>query len=218
MLQAQAAGGDDDDDDGDEEEDGDDTAAPSPPPKLFTASDNSRHSLVQLHGSLSSTCGYCHAATRGRDSFGMTAKALLCADYQALIDMGWRRSGDYCYRPHNESGCCPNWTIRLHVGEFVKSRQQRKVERRMKDWLERRVEESSKGAGVGSMDDVKGAEESDEKMAEEAQKEAEDPNVATLVSVHSLVSMARHQRAARDHSRLPVMPCVFHSAGLSYLA
>jgi hypothetical protein len=46
-------------------------------------------------------CGYCkggaetkRAATKRTSvSFGLSARRLLCQDYQALIDLGWRRSG-----------------------------------------------------------------------------------------------------------------------------
>lgn len=33
-------------------------------------------------------------------------------DYQAMIDRGWRRSGDYCYKPDMRRTCCPQYTIR----------------------------------------------------------------------------------------------------------
>lgn len=165
-----------------DEEDDTEAKTTTPQPALFTSPTNSRHSLLQLHGSHSSTCGYCHANTRNRASYGLTASALSCQDYQALIDVGWRRSGDYCYRPDNETGCCPNWTIRLNVSEFVKSKAQKKVERRMKDWLERKVEKGrDRAEGEEEQKDEKMAEEDGEEEGVE-RKEAEDPNITTLVS------------------------------------
>ena len=165
----------------DEVDDEDDAKSlTTPQPDLFTAPDGTRHSLIQLHGSHSSTCGYCHATTRGRASYGLTAAALTCSDYQALIDVGWRRSGDYCYRPDNEKACCPNWTIRLKVSEFNKSKAQKKVERRMKDWLEKGRDRAEGEEGGG------GEEEREEKRMEEDEglerKEDEDPNIITLVT------------------------------------
>lgn len=72
-------------------------------------------SLLHNHGEHAHACGYCHAKTETSISHGMTAyvflslflSSLLCIvlmggaqklsvhDYQALLDRGWRRSGDY---------------------------------------------------------------------------------------------------------------------------
>jgi len=51
------------------------------------------------------SCGYCkggaeskRAATKRTSvSFGLSARRLLCQDYQALIDLGWRRSGEFIH-------------------------------------------------------------------------------------------------------------------------
>ena len=186
-ILGEGEGQDEDEEAGDGDDEAGDQSTPAPPaqPQLFTGPDGSRHSVVQLHGSHSSTCGYCHAKTRGRASYGLTAAALTCSDYQALIDAGWRRSGDYCYRPDNEKGCCPNWTIRLKVSEFVKNKAQKKVERRMRDWLDRKKTAERK-------DRPEGEEEKDEQMddGEEGveRKEAEDPNITALVSLAVHVS------------------------------
>ena len=194
---------DQEDEEGDEDEHDDEAKASPPPPrpapKLFTAPDNTRHSLIQLHGSHSSKCGYCHATTSGRASYGLTASALTCDDYQALIDVGWRRSGDYCYRPDNEKACCPNWTIRLRVSEFQRSKAQKKVERRMRDWLERRVEK-----GPDRAEGEEEGKEEDAKMQEDEgveRKEAEDPNITTLVS-----------------SRITVLPSLGHDPSVAWLS
>lgn len=45
----------------------------------------------------------------------MWAESLTVADYQALIDRGWRRSGRYLYKPVMEETCCPQYTIRFHI-------------------------------------------------------------------------------------------------------
>eukprot|EP00952_Eustigmatos_sp_NYUAD-ZCMA_P008831 36662-Eustigmatos_ZCMA.PRE.1 len=46
-------------------------------------------------------CGYCKSPTGQRQrtsvSFGLSARSLSCEDYQALIDRGWRRSGEPAY-------------------------------------------------------------------------------------------------------------------------
>lgn len=45
----------------------------------------------------------------------MWAHYLNVHDYQSLIDRGWRRSGQYCYKPNNQQTCCPSYTIRYLI-------------------------------------------------------------------------------------------------------
>lgn len=42
----------------------------------------------------------------------MQGHCLTNQDYQDLIDRGWRRSGQYCYKPKNDETCCPCYTIK----------------------------------------------------------------------------------------------------------
>ena len=37
----------------------------------------------------------------------MTARQLTVYDYQQLLDLGWRRSGCFLYRPQLKETCCP---------------------------------------------------------------------------------------------------------------
>lgn len=46
------------------------------------------------------------------DQLGMWAYQMTTQDYQDLIDRGWRRSGQYCYKPHMNVTCCPSYTIK----------------------------------------------------------------------------------------------------------
>lgn len=43
---------------------------------------------------------------------GMWLYYLTVGDYQNLIDRGWRRSGNYGYKPIAHDACCPLYTIR----------------------------------------------------------------------------------------------------------
>ena len=120
--------------------------APTPP-----------RSIVELCGKHAGRCGYCKTSSNNSSSgdaqgkgkgdgngkggsskkahtsatFGLSAKCLLCEDYQALIDLGWRRSGTYLYRPINAETCCPCYTIRLQADQFQPSRSQRQLRGRM---------------------------------------------------------------------------------------
>jgi len=59
-------------------------------------------SVLTPHGSYDGTCGYCKGALGSEyKSFGTRAERLTCADYQAMLDRGWRRSGKFLYLPDN---------------------------------------------------------------------------------------------------------------------
>ncbi|VDK88595.1 unnamed protein product [Dibothriocephalus latus] len=57
----------------------------------------------------------------------MTAEKLTVADFEALIERGWRRSGYSCYQPTNSINCCPCYAIRCDAQAFKPSRSQRRV-------------------------------------------------------------------------------------------
>ncbi|TKY88406.1 hypothetical protein EX895_002758 [Sporisorium graminicola] len=72
-----------------------------------------------------STCGYCTAPGSGKrsshkssKSYGIWAHRLSPYHYQDLIDRGWRRSGDYVYKPDLLRTCCAQIPIRLDAREF----------------------------------------------------------------------------------------------------
>ena len=51
--------------------------------------------------------------------------------YQHLLERGWRRSGNYVYRPQIQDCCCPHYTIRLDVSRFAPSAAHRRVDRKL---------------------------------------------------------------------------------------
>lgn len=50
---------------------------------------------------------------------------------EALIDRGWRRSGCYLYKHEMDKTCCPPYAIRLKASDFVPSKEQQRVSRRL---------------------------------------------------------------------------------------
>lgn len=66
---------------------------------------------------------------------GMHAYRLSCEDYQELIDRGWRRCGNYCYKPQNDISCCPCYTIKCDSQEFKLSKSNKRILRRMNKFL-----------------------------------------------------------------------------------
>ena len=83
-------------------------------------------SLVEDYGSASNRCGYCARGTSV--SHGCHAYSLTADTYQRLLDTGWRW---YV----SAVTCCPPFSIRLPVSEFVPSRDQRRVARRFEAYL-----------------------------------------------------------------------------------
>ena len=56
---------------------------------------------------------------------GMWVHKLSCEAYQELLDRGWRRSGQWLYRPlpDKQAAChCHPFTIRLDAAHFVPSK------------------------------------------------------------------------------------------------
>lgn len=83
-------------------------------------------SKVTLHGyNSSSHCGYCDS--NNSKSFGLTSKLMRSSDYEALMLKGWRRCGNYYYKPDVFNSCCKLNTIRCNAGTFTPNRSQRKV-------------------------------------------------------------------------------------------
>jgi len=81
-----------------------------------------------------SSCGYCNGK-KGSFTYGAFAIYLSCQIYQDMIDMGWRRSGKYCYKPILDKSCCPQNTIRLRSLEYKISKSHKKVLKKMEKYL-----------------------------------------------------------------------------------
>ncbi|KAL8462967.1 hypothetical protein ACS0TY_033026 [Phlomoides rotata] len=98
-------------------------------------------SVVVDVGRRKSTCGYCKSGTRTSISHGLWAHSLTVDDYQALLDRGWRRSGCFLYKPDMEKTCCPSYTIRLKAIDFVPSKEQVRVSKRIQRFLDGALDE-----------------------------------------------------------------------------
>ncbi|CAI9091689.1 OLC1v1026777C3 [Oldenlandia corymbosa var. corymbosa] len=120
----------------------------------YAAGENSRgpESVVHDAGRRRSSCGYCGSGGHTSISHGLLAQSLTVDDYQALLDRGWRRSGCYLYKPEMEWTCCPSYTIRLKASEFVPSKEQLRVSKRMQRLLDGTwdVKRSDKSTGERS--------------------------------------------------------------------
>jgi len=79
-------------------------------------------------------CGYCKKDDTNL-SHGMWSHTLSAQDYQDLIDRGWRRSGQYCYKPTMSKTCCPLYTIKCDAVNFKPSKSQKKVMRKFVNFI-----------------------------------------------------------------------------------
>ncbi|XBJ25823.1 hypothetical protein VPH35_003389 [Triticum aestivum] len=93
-------------------------------------------SVVIDYGRRRTTCGYCRSTGPTSISHGLWANSLKADDYQALLDRGWRRSGSFLYKPEMERTCCPAYTIRLKASDFICSKEQDRVLKRMQRFLD----------------------------------------------------------------------------------
>lgn len=96
-------------------------------------------SVVVDHGERGGSCGYCRSTGNTSISHGLWAYNMTVDDYQELLDRGWRRSGCYLYKPDMESTCCPSYTIRLKASDFVPSKEQLRVHKKMQRYLDGKV-------------------------------------------------------------------------------
>ncbi|EPS68999.1 hypothetical protein M569_05762, partial [Genlisea aurea] len=97
-------------------------------------------SVVVDFGHRRSSCGYCKSGSRTSISHGLWAHSLTVDAYQGLLDRGWRRSGCFLYKPDMEKTCCPSYTIRLKAADFVPSKDQNRVYKRMERYLDGRLD------------------------------------------------------------------------------
>ncbi len=68
-------------------------------------------------------------------SFGVWAYKLTPSQYQDLIDRGWRRSGQYLYKPQLDKTCCPQYTIRLDTSKYELRKSNKKVFKKMRRFV-----------------------------------------------------------------------------------
>lgn len=68
-------------------------------------------------------------------------------DYQDLINRGWRRSGQYCYKPDNKITCCPLYTIKCDTLNLKLSKSHKKIIKRVNKYLKDGRKENGEQSG-----------------------------------------------------------------------
>lgn len=59
-------------------------------------------------------CGYCRVGS-GYPTWGLVCSSMAAAEYEEMMLVGWRRCGDYYYKPDLPNSCCKLNTIRLNT-------------------------------------------------------------------------------------------------------
>ncbi|KAF3914280.1 hypothetical protein AA313_de0210378 [Arthrobotrys entomopaga] len=80
--------------------------------------------IMYPYGCNDSSCGYCNVKV-GNDID--TVLGITPSEYKALLDRGWRRSGNILYKPDMKNSCCQEYTIRLEASKFKPNKKQRKA-------------------------------------------------------------------------------------------
>ncbi|KAJ8764118.1 hypothetical protein K2173_005024 [Erythroxylum novogranatense] len=116
---------------------------------------NRGETVVVDWGRRRSSCGYCQSAGRTSISHGLWADSVTVDDYQDLLDRGWRRSGCFLYKPEMERTCCPSYTIRLKASDFIASKEQLRVLRKMQRFLDGSLNVQNSGEATDESDTIK---------------------------------------------------------------
>ena len=63
--------------------------------RVASAKSSGRRTVVQLYGMGASSCGYCKESSFNSSiSYGVVSQSMMAEDYETLMLIGWRRSGE----------------------------------------------------------------------------------------------------------------------------
>ncbi|XP_015039983.1 arginyl-tRNA--protein transferase 1 isoform X3 [Drosophila pseudoobscura] len=159
-------------------------------------------SIVKYYGSQLGKCGYCTGIHCSKSN-GMHAYRLDCQDYQNLIDRGWRRCGNYCYKLKNKETCCPCYTIKCDALEFKLTKSNKRILRRMNRFLrDGKRDPVEQVARAGNEDDVTASVDA---PASEPQPQMPDKSPA-VINVEQAVSLAKAQKSKAKPARAAQVP------------
>ena len=91
--------------------------------------------VYEPEGAKGDQCPYCFGKDCSIDNT-MYAYKLSCADYQELMDRGWARCGQLCFKPIMDKTCCPQYGMKCEALNFKLSKSQKKVLMKLRKYLE----------------------------------------------------------------------------------
>eukprot|EP01138_Halocafeteria_seosinensis_P014736 gb/GECG01015043.1/.p1 GENE.gb/GECG01015043.1/~~gb/GECG01015043.1/.p1 ORF type:complete len:1055 (+),score=78.30 gb/GECG01015043.1/:1-3165(+) len=94
-------------------------------------------SEVQPRKEYQADCNFCHSPY-GSYLYESHAERLQPEDYDALLDSGWLRIGQFLEQPICEKSCCPSIPIRLDVTQFQAAKRHKQVLSRMQAYMDGR--------------------------------------------------------------------------------
>ncbi|CAG9537027.1 unnamed protein product [Cercopithifilaria johnstoni] len=160
-----------------------------------TAIHQQQYSIVEYVGyNKGGLCGYCRREEATPTSIGMWTRSLSISHYNELLDRGMRRSGKYLYKPVIANTCCPSYTIRLDVNNFRLSKAQKRILRRMNDFLQKDVRPSER-AKISERNVTKRTTESNAISSNSQVKKVQDDSKKTLN--HELQKKGRKKKVLR---------------------
>lgn len=138
-------------------------------------------------------CGYCKQEDTNY-SHGMWAHVLTTQDYQDLIDRGWRRSGQYLYKPTMAKTCCPLYTIKCDVLNFKLSKSQKKVMKKFNNFL--MCGQGKKDGNTKDMEEVVESvvEDVENDKGRKLEKELRLSNVDEILSKNGIITNNLHSK------------------------
>jgi arginyl-tRNA--protein-N-Asp/Glu arginylyltransferase len=84
------------------------------------------------------SCGYCKKDGEKKKtsySVGFSTEEITPEMYEKMMFLGWRRCGDYLYKPNLNKSCCKLYTLRLDIDRFTINKNQRKVMKNFRKYL-----------------------------------------------------------------------------------
>ena len=104
--------------------------------KLFPWDVGPHFNHPRLSGRFASCASVILLLIYGKKNFSFLScfSCLICG-FQDLIDRGWRRSGQYCYKPTMNKTCCPLYTIKCEALQFKPSKSQKKTVKRFINYI-----------------------------------------------------------------------------------
>jgi len=105
--------------------------------------------IVQLYDNdQGSNCGYCKDSETGEKnktsfSFGFVTKNYPADIYEKMMFNGWRRCGDYTYKPNLFKSCCKQYTCRLNIDNYKINKDQKKVMKKFRKFLKGEIDENN---------------------------------------------------------------------------
>jgi len=142
-----------------------------------------------------------HAGLSGNRLYLSLSDSYFSLDIQDLIDRGWRRSGQYCYKPTMARTCCPLYTIKCDAVKFKPTKSQKKVIKKFINYIV-----NGKRPGTGMSDTL--VEEGDgdqQEVVGDRVEEVKGMKVEKELGLKNLDGLGRLDKVDKEVTEKPVI-------------